>query len=204
VRICAHTRSGTHLLAKLIWQNFETPHESYEYFDFSHSERDSVPYIHLHRPILDVMRSIWWNREHLGIASHVTFGDMLRTPWPEMPRSTYCHAIFNGERLNKVCAPKDFTTTLVQRWIDTVQYFHMGCAVAFSYATVCSRPLAVLAKLEGFMPYKRVQHFTDVREIVGWQPLNLEHPNITHECYRILEDAELCLRSRLSAMGRRF
>jgi hypothetical protein len=202
MRICSHTRAGVHLFAKLIQLNFQTDHD-YEYFHYSHSRVCPEPFIHLHRPCLPTMVSMWRSRTHLGIADTVTFPELLRHTWDSVPKAETCEALFNGQRRDQVCAPHPFDGTFLDRWVAVTYTFQMACTISFPYQTVVDRPLAVIDKLAQMLPYRRNKDFTPVTQRMGWQPVSTTPFNVTGADYRLIEEAELCLRSRLSVMGRR-
>lgn len=147
--VCSHTRCGVHYLATLLHTNLYCGVEDYEQLHFSHSRLPEplVQYIHLHRPLLPTMVSIWKARTHLGIHDSVSFSQMVRTPWEEMPRSEIGPAYFNGEAFDRVCSPRPFTGTLPERWVRTLDMFQHKAAIALSYGFVTQFPYETLLNI---------------------------------------------------------
>jgi hypothetical protein len=197
-KIVSHTRTGTHLLAKLIHSNFTTGLDDYEKLHFSHSripmnaEAAPLPYIHLWRPIYPVMLSIWRVREHLGIHKDVSFSTILRTVWSDMKRSESCETLFNGEQRNLVCPPRDFDDTLPDRWLKLTRYFREHAYIEFSYQDVVDRPWEVLRRIANrFSKWSaRKTEFTPVLQRVGWYSTADEQPKITAADMKLLEGYE--------------
>jgi hypothetical protein len=191
-RICAHTRSGTHYLAKLLYDNYNCEAEDYEKLHFSHTRvpEDGHPIIHLYRPILPVMISIWRVREHLGISSTVRFSDMIRTPWEEMPRSEIGPALLNGERIDRVCAPKDFVGTLPDRWVRILKLFSdYKPKISLPYSAVVERPYYVASLIAQTHQLERLTSpFLYPQAPVGWQTMTpWERPEVTGDDLVYLE-----------------
>lgn len=185
--IVSHTRTGTHLLAKLLHDNLDLGSKHYEELHYSHSRIAPFPYIHLHRPVRDVMLSIWAVRDHLGIDRSVTFVDMLRTPWEKMPRSSSCVVCYNGSISTKVCPPKDFEGTLLDRWLRQTRYFDAHAKLSLSYSDVVNSPLAVVELVARVFQFDRKGSFQPVTERVGWYPVHKELANVTPACEELME-----------------
>jgi hypothetical protein len=187
--ICSHTRTGTHLLAAALHRNFKLPFTDYESLHYSHSVAPSIPFVHLYRPLAGCMRSIYMCREHLGIAGEVTFAQMLRSPWPNMPKSTICqHTYFNGELCNKVCPPRWFEDTLPERWLRLSKLFAEKAKLSVSYYSTLTQPERVLNATCAVFELEPSCTFTPVLGRVGWWQDPSEEPCISKADNTLLED----------------
>jgi hypothetical protein len=182
--VCAHTRTGTHLLAKLLHLNFETGVVGYQELLGSHSVLPLVPYATVVRPVLPVMLSIWRTREQLGIARSVSFSRMLRTPWPEMPASESCTALLNGVRVDRVRRPRAFSDTLPHRWLRVTSMFVEGAAVVVRYSDMVEQPLRVLGLFD--LPRRGARRI--VLERVGWTAVAEEQPKVDEADILLLQE----------------
>jgi hypothetical protein len=196
MQVVSYTRSGTHYLMALVHRNLATPYEDYEGLHFSHSRIPDAPYIHLHRPVLPTMVSIWRAREHLGIAAYVSFADMIRTPWPSMPRSKFCVAVFNGRRDDRVCPPRDFDGRLPDRWLLLNRLFAEGATLSFTLDDAVSHPLIVLERISIVTGWPFKREFSPVTGRVGWWAVNEEQPDVSWDDLRYLRRFQECLRSQ--------
>jgi hypothetical protein len=189
IKIVSHTRSGVHYLARLLHDNFETGAESYEELHYSHTRvPEGEDYIHLYRPLFPVMLSIWRCRAHLGIHRTVSFADMIRTPWPNMPRSEEApSAVYNGEPQTRVCAPKDFNCTLPARWYLLTELFKVHAIVSIHYDDAVSRPYEVARLIAQLHEFPRKQDFRPVLQRVGWWDADKQDPAITESDLQLLE-----------------
>lgn len=195
LKIVAHTRSGTHYLAALLHANMDTGHADYAGLDYSHSRVPTLgdgilPYICIWRQCLPTMLSIWRSREHLGIASSVTFSDMLRTDMSSMPRSSIGLATYNGTRDDRVCAPREFKGMLLERWYKRTVYFANHAFVVIRYDDAVARPFGVVQRVA--QAYKKLlrKPFVPVTHRVGWQPVSYDEPHVTPDDYELIERYE--------------
>ncbi len=205
LKIVAHTRSGTHYLASLLHLNMDTGSQEYSQLDYSHSRvptlGDSIlPYICIWRHCLPTMRSIWQSREHLGIATSVSFTDLLHTDLKDMPRSERGLATLNGVRDDRVCAPKDMSGMLLERWYKRTIFFANNAFVTLRYDEAVARPFAAVQKVA--TAYKLSLHANfSMPGIVGWQPVEREQPCISSADYELMERYEQsCLHNLRSSV----
>jgi hypothetical protein len=181
--VCAHTRTGTHLLAKLLHLNFETGVSDYQELLGSHSVVPQVLFATVVRPVLPVMLSVWKVRDQLGIHRSVSFSSMLRTPWLEMPASESCTALLNGARVDRVRRPRAFSDTLPHRWLRVTSMFLRHAAVAVAYHDLVEQPARVLRQFS--LP--RVGPLRIVLERVGWAAVEEEQPEVSEDDLLLLQ-----------------
>jgi len=178
------------LLAKLLWLNLETGASEYEQLHFSHSR---VPhghaYVHLFRPALPTMVSQWKVREHAGVAASVTFGDMLRVPWFDLPISTNGGgAVFNGAPDNRVCVQRIFHGTALDRWLEYTLRFAASAALNVNYYDVVRDPEAVVRDCAHTLHFGRKRTpFARVEDRVGWWVPGAVDPRVTDADLELIE-----------------
>lgn len=172
--IVSHTRTGTHYLARLLYDNLECGvDDDYEKLHFSHSRipQDGSLYIHLYRPLLPVMISMYGVREHLGMAESVTLEDMTFKRWDQLPRSTSGgFALFNGTVDSKVCTTKVLDgETLPMRWVRQTVTFGARAYFSLSYDLAVTQPVLVCdAVMDAFQLARRLKRFSVPFHKVGW------------------------------------
>lgn len=135
------------------------------------------------------MLSIYRSRGHLGIGA-VSFSAMLRTPWDEMPKASTCEAVLNGERQDRVCPPREFEGTLLQRYVRLVKLFAKEPKLTVSYDDVCSRPLAVLKAVELAYGVQRGPLVPCGQTKWGWGPVGEEPVEVSVEDYELMQECQ--------------
>lgn len=193
--ICSHTRTGTHYLASLLYRNLECGVDDYEKLHYSHSRIAPKPFVHLYRPLLPVMLSIWRVRQHLGIHQDVTFSQLIRTRWDVMPRAVAGLGVFNGDRDDRICLTKaEPLETLPERWLRVTRMFQSAAAFSVTYESCVSRPLAVIeAVKKRFQLQLRSTRLDLCLDRVGWWSPVKEQPTILYDDASLLEDFQCLL-----------
>lgn len=182
LKIVSHTRAGVHYLASLFHQNLETGAADYEQLHYSHSRVPDAPYIHLYRHALPTLLSVWRARTHLGIASEVTFAQLLRTPMVDLPRSQAGNAFLNGVYSDKVCAPPvPYPGTALDRWLERTELFEVRATLSFEYTRTVEDPLGTVEAVQNAFDLQRRGPFRLVLDRVGWWPAQIEQPEISEE-----------------------
>ena len=186
-KVVSHTRSGMHLMCKLLHQNFDTGMKRYEDLDFSHTRvpTDGLR-IHVERKLYGVALSMWYVRDHLGYDRNVSFSDFIRRPLESLYNAMDCEVVYNGKHLNKICPMKDAVGTLPQRWLDYVRVFRRGCMLTVEYEDLVSSPYRVMKLVSTSFALDRKQ-FSPVHDLVGWQPVKYGYPEITEDDAAYLE-----------------
>jgi len=174
IRIVSHHRTGTHLLAKLLHQNFYGQGADYEGLHYSHTRIPEGPFVHIYRAVYPVMLSVWRMREHFGVHPSVDFSRMIRTRWPDMPKVESKYAF------------RDFDGTMLDRWLRNTTDFSRKASISVSYNDVIDRPLNVVLRVSAALNFPR-RGFSPVSEHVGWRGSD-EKPEVTANDAAMMEE----------------
>lgn len=191
LKIVSHIRTGTHYLCSLLHRNLETGAADYEELHYSHSRLppNGEKYIHIHRPLFSVLLSVWRIREHAGLHGSVSFSDLVHTPHSDLPRTSSCEAVFNGERWDRVCPPKGYLPeeTFPEHWLRMMRLFDASAHASYSYDLAVNCPLHVVEDVSQKFGVAKVPGFAPVLSRVGWWPAKQETPEVTEQDMRRIE-----------------
>lgn len=192
--IVSFRRSGTHLLAELLFRNLETGAKSAEELHFSHSTLPDFPYVCVWRPILPTALSFWRMRERFGLAKSVTFSQMVQEPWAHLEKCEDASALLNGVFVSQATKQLDFGS-FCEAWLNDTQRFVANSRIHVRYSALVERPYDVVREIAREMRLKRrSSEFQLVHERVGWAAVHEEQP--------VVQEADLLKLSRTEAMLR--
>lgn len=190
MKIVSFRRTGTNLLAALLFRNFDLPGAScYDDLCFSHSKvPESEPYIATYRPVLPTMLSLWRMRTRVGIAACVPFADFIRMPFDELPAHEGPVQILVDGQLREMANHRPQSSLPAPEWwlSDTVR-FGRKAKVVVSYSALVENPMRVLDAVQKAFLLNRRMPLDLCLKRVGWWPVKEEDPQVSWEDARLLQ-----------------
>lgn len=195
--IVSFRRTGTHALAKLLHQNLRTGKDSYENLHYSHSRIPATPYIHIWRPILPTMLSMWQMRERFGVRVDTPFSRFIRAPYPDLFVADACKVDLDGvERTDahRIKGWDDEPLSIPERWLRDTNRFAANAAINVSYHAISDCPLRVISATAMVFELEPVGELKLLRERVGWVPSVETDPGVVSADLLHLQKFEQVLR----------
>jgi len=202
--VVSHPRSGTHLLCKYIFANFQTPYRDYfdlfatHHLNFEEAKRKfpKATVIHISRSIHSVLKSVFRMRERNGISQDFnSFSEFIRTPYGKMPRTNKdrTEMRFNDTTTHELTKSwiGNQTMTPVELWIKANEYwFKHPQVITVQYDHLIASPQDVMVCLEECTNWKRPKEFKPIVKVVGWRPPDNQDFDTSDEDHRFLSIAE--------------
>jgi len=202
--VVSHPRSGTHLLCKYLFANFQTPYRDYFdlfathhlNFDEAKGKFPKATVIHISRNIHAVLKSVFRMRERNGISQDFNdFSKFIRTRYCDMPRTTKerTEMRFNDKTTHELTKSwiGNQQMTPTELWLKANRYWYTHPQViSVEYEHLVQDAEEVILCLEECTNWKRPKEFKPIQKAVGWRPPDNEDFKMSKEDDAFLADIE--------------
>lgn len=196
LRVTSHPRTGTHLLMKLIHQNFATKCTAYHKLWDGHIppfNKPGVKHVGVLREVAPTLVSMWHLRGRFGCNEKVSFAEFIRTPWYEIPGTSLTKAVFNGRTHTATTKTfkRAFWMTPPQTWLYIQKHILHSSLCCIDYSDMVSQPEECLDRIAKAAKQTRHTPFKPVKQTVGWTPVTKALLVVTDEDKALLREVQL-------------
>jgi len=202
--VVSHPRSGTHLLCKYIFDNFQTPYGDYfDLFASHHLDFEGVRkkfptacILHIIRGAEHTLKSVFRMRERNGIDfGFDDFSAFLRTKYCDMPRTTKTKTIlYNGDNPTQhrpVSWIGQQDSTPIELWLrSNLYWFKNAQVISLTYSSMKNNPGRIMDFLEDMTRWKRKKNLRMCEGPVGLRPLDNKDFAICDKDMSLLHETE--------------